>query len=373
MELPKLFSVDDHVLEPPHVWQERLPKHLRERGPRLVSNRDEEYWVFDGERVKPQGVEASAGKDRTEFTMGTVRYDEMRPGFYDPVARLEDMDTDGVAAQVLFPSGVPRICGKRFLDCPDRELGLASIQAWNDWMVEEWCGAAPDRYVPLAIMPMWDVQLCAAEVRRLAAKGTRGVTFSEAPHMLGFPSIHEPYWDPFWEAITETDLVVCLHIGSSGQGLESAPGGSTMPSITMLPMVAAIAMTELLFSPLFARWPEVRFALSEGGIGWVPFILERAEYVWDQHRFWTGEEDARHPREVYRNISVCFIDDQAGLRERDFIGVDHIMWEGDYPHTDSSWPRSREVLGSQLKECTQDEVDAIAYKNAERVFRFTTV
>lgn len=371
MELAKLFSVDDHVLEPPHVWQERLPAHLRERGPRLVSTKDEEYWVFDGERVKPQGVEASAGKDPKDFTMGTVRYDEMRPGFYDPVARLEDMDTDGVGVQVLFPSGVPRICGKRFLDCPDRELALACIQAWNDWMVEEWCAAAPDRYVPLAIVPMWDAQLCADEVRRMAAKGTRGITFSEGPHLLGFPSIHDSSWDPLWEALVETETVACLHIGSSGQSLAPQPGGPVAPSIVMLPMYAGVAASELMFSPALRKYPELRFVMSEGGIGWVPYVLERAEYTWERHRFWTGDEDAPHPIDVFnRNISVCFIEDATGIEARHRIGVDNIMWEGDYPHTDSSWPRSREKLALHLKDCSDDEIERITHRNAERVFRF---
>ncbi|MEZ5169976.1 MAG: amidohydrolase family protein [Acidimicrobiia bacterium] len=371
MDIPKIFSVDDHVLEPPHVWQERLPRHLRDRGPQLISNKDEEYWVFDGERVKPQGAEACAGRDPKDFTMGTVRRDEMRPGFYDPVARLEDMDTDGVWAQVLFPSGVPRICGKRFIDAPDHDFGLACIQVWNDWIVEEWCDAAPDRYVPLAIVPMWDAQLCAEEVRRMAAKGTRGITFSEGPHLLGFPSIHDEYWDPLWEALSETGLVACLHIGSSGQSLEPQPGGPVAPSIVMLPMYAGVAASELMFSPIFAKWPKLHFVMSEGGIGWVPYVLERAEYTWERHRFWTGAEDAPHPLDIFRkHISVCFIEDSSGIEQRDRIGVDNIMVEIDYPHTDSSWPHSREKLSLHLKDCTQDEIDRIVYENAARVFNF---
>jgi predicted TIM-barrel fold metal-dependent hydrolase len=371
MDRLTLFSVDDHVLEPPHVWEQRLPARFRERGPRLITSVDDEYWIYDGERVKPQGIEASAGKKPTEFTMGHVRYEEMRPGFYDPVARLEDMDADGVAAQVIFPSGVPRICGKRFLDTPDKELGLACLQAWNDWMVEEWCGAAPGRYVPLAIVPMWDPQLCAEEVRRVAGKGTRGITFSEGPHLLGYPAIHDPHWDPLWDAVSETELAVCLHIGSSGQSLEPTPGGPLAPSIVMLPLYASVACSELMFSPIFDKWPKLQFVLSEGGIGWVPYTLERADYTFHRHRFWTGAENARHPVEVFKeHISVCFVEDFIGIHDREFIGVDKIMWEGDYPHTDSSWPRSQERLALQLKECDDDEIARITHENAERVFRF---
>jgi predicted TIM-barrel fold metal-dependent hydrolase len=366
-----LFSVDDHVIEPGHVWESRLPAKLRERGPRLISSRDDEYWLFDGERVKPQGVEASAGKDPTEFTNDHVRYDEMRPGFYDPVARLADMDADGVRVQVLFPSGIPRICGKRFLDAPDHELGLACVRAWNDWMLEEWCGAAPERYVHLALLPLWDPVLCAEEVRRCASRGTRGITFSEAPHMLGLPSIHDPVWDPLWEAVTECDIVVCLHIGSSGTGLSAVPGGPVAPSIVMISSYAMYAATELMFSPLFRRWPDLRFVMSEGGIGWLPYTLERAEYTWARHRFWVGDAEAPQPLEVFRrHIGVCFIEDYSGIDNRHVIGVDSIMWEGDYPHTDCSWPSSRERLARQLKDCTDDEVAKITHGNAERFFRF---
>jgi predicted TIM-barrel fold metal-dependent hydrolase len=366
-----LFSVDDHVIEAPHAFESRLPAKLRERGPRLISSADDEYWVFDGERVKPQGVEASAGKKPEEFTMGHVRYDEMRPGFYDAAERLADMDEDGVRAQVLFPSGIPRICGKRFFDVPDKELGLACIRAWNDYILEEWYGVAPDRYVPLAIVPMWDPQLCAEEIRRTAALGTRGITFSEGPHLLGFPSIHDPHWDPVWEAVTENDIAVCLHIGSSGQSLSQQPGGPMAPSVVMIPLYASVACSELLFSPLFNKWPELRFVMSEGGIGWVPYTLERAEYTWHRHRFWTGDVDVGQPLDIFkRNIWVCFIADHAGMRDRDLIGTDKIMWEGDYPHTDSTWPNSQSSVADHVKSCTDTEIEQVTHANAEQVFRF---
>jgi predicted TIM-barrel fold metal-dependent hydrolase len=371
MAVHQLFSVDDHVIEAPDAFETRLPASLRERGPRLVSSADDEYWVFDGERVQPQGIEASAGKKPTEFTMGHVRYSDMRPGFYDARARLADMDEDGVRAQVLFPSGIPRICGKRFFDAPDRELGMACIRAWNDYVLEEWHGVAPDRFVPLAIVPMWDPHASAAEIRRVAERGTRGITFSEGPHLLGFPSIHDPHWDPIWDAVTETDLAVCLHIGSSGQSLAPLPNGPVSPSVVLLPLYAAIVVSELMFSPVLAKWPALRFVISEGSIGWVPWVLERAEYTYHRHRFWTGDAEAREPLELFdRNVWVCFVSDSVGIRNRDLIGAHKIMWEGDYPHTDSSWPNSKGLLDEQLKECTDDEVAMITHRNAEEVFRF---
>jgi predicted TIM-barrel fold metal-dependent hydrolase len=189
--------------------------------------------------------------------------------------------------------------------------------------------------------------------------------------MLGLPNVHDAAWDPLWEAVCEHDLVVCLHIGSSGHGVNQLPGGPLSPSVVLISTYAMNAATELLFSTLFERWPNLRFAMSEGGIGWVPYILERAEYTWGRHRYWTGDADVPNPMDLYRrHFGVCFIEDHAGIRDRDLIGVDTIMWEGDYPHTDSSWPNSREKLALQLKDCTPDEVEKITHANAERMFRF---
>jgi predicted TIM-barrel fold metal-dependent hydrolase len=366
-----LFSVDDHVIESHDLWETRVPARWRDAAPRLVSTADDEYWTFEGERIKTIGLEAAAGKPLDQFTMEPVRYAEMRPGYYDPKARLEDMDVDGVWAQVNFPSSLTRICGTRFLLAKDKELALACVRAYNDWIIEEWCAAAPDRYVPVVVLPLWDPTLAAAEVRRTAEMGAKAISASEAPHLLGFPSIHDPHWNPLWQAITDVDLPVCLHIGSSGQSLQPTPGGPMSPSVALMPLNAMMAAMELLFSPIFARYPGLRFVLSEGGIGWVPYVLDRAEYTWNRHRFWTHEQDAGNPLDIFRrHLSVCFIDDPTGIDNRDRIGVDSIMWEGDYPHTDTTWPHSRPRLEKELEGCTADEVAKIAYQNAERVFAF---
>ena len=366
-----LFSVDDHVIESPDLWERRVPSSVREAAPRLVSDGDDEYWVFEGERIKTIGLEAAAGKPPDEFSMEPARYADMRPGYYDSKARLADMDADGVWAQVNFPSSLTRICGTRFLLAKDKRVAHECIRAYNDWMLEEWCAPAPDRYVPVVVLPLWDPTLAAAEVRRTAEAGAKAISASEAPHLLGFPSIHDPHWNPLWEAITEVDLPVCLHIGSSGQSLEPTPGGPMSPSVALMPLNAMIAATELLFSPIFSRHPGLRFVLSEGGIGWVPYVLDRAEYTWKRHRWWTKESGAGNPVDVFaKHLSVCFIDDPTGIENRERIGVDAIMWEGDYPHTDSTWPHSRERLEQELATCHPDEIAKIAYQNAARVFDF---
>src|SRR6202789_2363667 len=211
-----LISVDDHVLEPGHVWQDRMAAKHRDQAPRLVRDAEGEAWLYEGRRMVTPGLGAVAGKTREEFSFEPITYDQMRPGCYDSVARLEDMDRAGVLASMCFPS-FPRFCGQVFNEAKDRELALLCVQAYNDWMIDEWCGRAPGRYIPLTLIPLWDPVLAAAEVRRTAAKGSRAVSFSENPAMLGLPTIQsrDGHWDPLMAACEETETIVCMHIGSS--------------------------------------------------------------------------------------------------------------------------------------------------------------
>src|SRR5438477_269917 len=213
-----LLSVDDHVLEPGPIWKERLPAKHRDRGPRLVRDADGEAWVYDGKRMVTPGLGAVAGKAREEFSFEPITYDEMRPGCYDSVARLDDMNRAGVLASLCFPS-FPRFCGQVFYEAADRDLALLCVQAYNDWMLEEWCGRAPGRYIPLTLIPLWDPTLAAAEVQRTSAMGARAIAFSENPALLGLPTIHnrDGHWDPLMRACEETESVICMHIGSSSQ------------------------------------------------------------------------------------------------------------------------------------------------------------
>src|SRR5579859_2366795 len=234
-----LVSVDDHVVEPPGVWRDRVPARYRDAAPRVVTEKDgTEVWVYQG--IKGQtgsAMNATVHRSKEQISLDGLTYAEMAPGCWDPVARLEDMDTAGVLASLNFPSA-PRFCGQLFWEGEDKELGLVCVQAWNDWMNDEWCGAAPGRYIPLMLIPLWDPQRAAREVERMAAKGVRALAFSESPTPLGLPDIHDAsgYWDPVWAACNETGVVVCMHIGSS----------SVMPKISEnAPFVANMAWGEI--------------------------------------------------------------------------------------------------------------------------------
>lgn len=388
-----LVSVDDHVLEPPHVWESRLPAKFRQAGPRIVSDDDGEAWVFEGKRMPTTGLSAAAGKKREQFSPLPVTYQEMRPGCYDPAARVEDMNRGGVLASLSFPS-FPRFCGQAFTEASDRELGLLCVRAYNDWMIEEWCGTAPDRLIPMIILPLWDPHLAAAEIERTAAMGARAIAFSENPYQLGLPSIHDPnrHWEPVVAAAADTEMPICMHLGSSSQLPQTSPEMPMVGIIALTPVAStAAACIDWLFSPFLPEYPNLKLCLSEGGIGWIPYVLERCDHVVEVHRGWAasgdfggdlttgavggrGEESALNldvlPSELFRDhIFGCFIEDDFGVTALDRIGVDNVMIETDYPHTDSTWPNCIEVAHKQLAGVDDDVKLKVLQTNAARVFR----
>jgi predicted TIM-barrel fold metal-dependent hydrolase len=326
-----------------------------------------------------------AGKSPKDFGLEPIRYDQMLPGCYDPVARVKDMDLDGVHAALCFPS-FPGFGGGVFQRGKDKELGLACVRAWNDFHLDEWCAAAPDRYVPLAILPTWDPELCAAEVRRVAAKGARTVSFPDSPVPLGLPSFHSDYWEPFWNACEETDTPLALHFGSGsftpGFSFSTAgpPGVDPRTSGPAAPFAVAIALfasnlmwttVDLLFSGVLQKHPNLKFMLSEGGIGWIPYIAERCDYTWERHRYYQAIDFDSRPSELLRkHFWGCYIDDRHGVANRETIGVDRMLIEVDYPHSDSMWPNSRKIIQETLLDVPDDEVHRIVELNARELLRF---
>ena len=385
-----LISVDDHVIEPPSVWESRLPARLAERGPRVVpddTSATGESWVYDGKKLPPiPGICTAIGRD-PEDVIRPLPYSEMRPGYYDSVARVEDMDTDGVLASLCFPS-VPRFCGQIFLEADDKELSLLCVRAYNDWMLDEWSGRAPGRFIPNMILPLWDVNLCVDELERTVAQGAKSFCFSENVSDLGLPSIHnhDDYWDPLWAVASEAGVPVAMHIGSSSKIPITAPDAPIIIAGVLTPMNAMKTCVDWLFSGVFSRFPALKVCLSEGGIGWIPYVLERAEYTLDRQGAWAKKGDMAilgvggggRPLtfdvgvvEMFRrNIFGCFIDDIVGAGSLDTIGIDNVMIETDYPHTDSNFPHSIATAMSRLEGRTEEEIEKIFVGNACRVFNF---
>jgi predicted TIM-barrel fold metal-dependent hydrolase len=224
----------------------------------------------------------------------------------------------------------------------------------------------------MSIMPLWDPVLMADEVRRSAAKGCHAVTFSENPEKLGLPDLHHDSWDPFFAACEETATTVCMHIGSSSSMTVTSLDAPADVSIAIAPMNSFLALNDLMWTPILRRFPGIMIALSEGGIGWIPYTLERMDYTYKHHRAWTGADfGGLLPSDLFRrNISTCFIDDPIGIEIRHRIGIDKMTWECDYPHADTTWPYSPELLAHSLEGVPDDEIDQITHLNAMRIYRF---
>ena len=378
--LPKIISVDDHVVEPAHLWDTWLPARYRERGPKAERRGigDMEHigggtyrqtfdpdgpqadcWVYEDLVYINKRHVAAVGFDRDDMTMSPITYDEMRPGCYEPKARIADNEANWVEASLCFPT-FPRFCGQTFLEAKDKELAEACVVAYNDFMVEEWCGDSGGRLLPLCIIPLWDADKAAAEVRRNAARGVRAVCFSEIPPHLGLPSIHSGYWDPFFAACEETGTVVSMHIGSSSKMPATSADAPVAVAAALSFGNAMSSLCDFLFSGVLIRFPRLVLAYSEGQIGWLPYILERVDDVWREHRAWGGVKDiVPEPPSTYfhRQVYGCFFRDQHGLDSLDVIGADRVTFETDYPHTDSTWPdtvrwRSRWSRTSPTRRCT---------------------
>src|SRR3954465_2750628 len=293
----------------------------------------------------------------------------MRKGAWSVKERLEDMDANWTDAQMCFPT-FPRFCGQTFYEAKDKDVALECVKAYNDFQVDVLGKESGGRLIPLIIVPLWDPQLMAEEVRRNAARGVRAVCFSEIPPRLNLPSVHTGYWDPFFAACQETSTVVCMHIGSSSK-MPAPPADAPVAVAAPLSFGNAMAsLSDFLFSGVLVKFPELKLAYSEGQIGWLPYILERVDDVWKEHRAWGGGKDLlpEPPSSYYfRQVYGCFFRDVHGLESLHRIGVDNVTFETDYPHTDSTWPNTLEVAREMMGALPADVVYKIVRGNAIRM------
>ena len=369
-----VVSVDDHVIEPPHMFASHLASRFKDKAPRVIETADgAESWQWEG-LVYPQiATGAAAGRPKERWGLEATRFSEIRRGGFDIEARIKDMDIDGVAAQLNFPSLISGMGGATFYKgTKDAELGQACMRAWNDWFYEEWYSPYPDRTIPCGITWIGDTAVAAAEVRRNAARGFKALSFPSSPTELGLPSLSSGYWDPLLAACEETETVLCLHVGSDDYNL-APPKSSFQVGVTCFPMGAYRAAADWLWSGVLTRYPNLKIVLAEGGIAWVPMLKDRLNYMMDHAAAAPGEEwmdKHKHPVEVLENnFYFCAIEFSSGMEQRHKIGIDRIMVETDYPHADSSWPDTQALLHAALKDLPKDEVRKVTYENACRVFR----
>jgi predicted TIM-barrel fold metal-dependent hydrolase len=426
-----MISVDDHLIEPPSVWVDRLPAKFRDRGPRFFTDDLGEAWhLEDDVRIVVNGavVAAAYPPDQRPAPYEPVVWSEVPPSCYEPIARAEAMDVDHVLASLPFPN-VPGFAGRVFQNLRDKELALLCIQAYNDWIIDEFAAAIPGRIIEVALIPMWDGKLAAQEAERAISRGACSVSFSMAPHKVGFPPIHDEHWDPLFSVMNDAGLPLSTHLGTGfdmdpklivGKMFQTFGQGDLRDDVTasrapdhgarqreMHPAIGATVLltaqeclVDWLTSGAFDRYPDLKVALSENGIGWIPAILQEADVMvgYTRNRI-TSPTDAENdpildeegqrkaqeaidaravrtremplPSEVFReHVYGCFIYDPLGLQLIEYIGVDNVMIETDFPHFTSRWPHSLEEVETALRQLDDDVREKVLRGNAERVFQF---
>jgi predicted TIM-barrel fold metal-dependent hydrolase len=368
-----LISVDDHICEPADMFDRHVPDRYRDQAPRVVDLPDgSQQWYYGDIAGRNLGLNAVAGKPPEMFNVNPTRYEEMRPGCYDVDERVRDMSAGGQLAGLNFPNWTG-FAGQVLQLGPDRDINLAMIRAYNDWHVDEWCGAHPERFIPCGILPLFDADESAKEVHRLADKGCHAVTFSENPVGLGMPSIHTDAWDPLFAAACDVGTVLCCHVGSSSKSASTTPDAPPPVPMSISSAMTIYTLGDLLWAEFWKRFPGLRFALTEGDIGWIPYFLWRAEHTLSRHNAWMGHDlpQGKGPTELFQErILCCFINDRIGVKLLDEFNIDNVCWESDYPHSDSSWPNAPERIEELMADLDDGVVRKLTHENAMRHYQF---
>ena len=388
-KIPRIISVDDHVVEPPDLWTSRLPSKYADRCPRVerdsavfnfeggvfsyekgVKNGSPcDWWLYDDLIYPFPKLSAAVGFENLDVE--PVTFDEIRPGSWKQADRLADMDANHVDVSICFPNVLPRFCGQTFLEREDKDLALLCVKAYNDWMIDEWCeGEGKGRLIPLTLIPLWDPVAAAEEVHRCANKGSFAVAFSENPYHLGLPSVHDEnhFWDPFFTACQETETVICMHIGSSSKMPSTSPDAPFSVSSTITFANAMGSMCDYILSGIFVRFPKLRIAYAEGQVGWMPYVVERMDKIWEERGDASFGIDLPNPPSSYipNHIWGCIFDDEIGLKNRDIIGMNQICFEVDFPHADTTFPNTLKVATKICEEAglSEDEIYRLMRGNA---------
>ncbi|SKB97137.1 amidohydrolase family protein [Sphingopyxis flava] len=376
-----MISVDDHIVEPPSIFKHHLADKYKDRAPRVVRNDETEKddWHFNGQTIMNSQMNSVVGRPAEELGWEPTAYDQIRAGCYDVKARIGDMNVNGLAASLNFPT-FPGFALELFTKDTkdDRELGLALVRAYNDWHIHEWAAEGPGRLIPMCGVPLWSPKLAAEEVRRVAKLGVRNITFPANPVTVGLPNIHDKGWKPFWDAIEDEGMLLNMHCGGGGGSEYIAPDSPVETMLTKRGLSSMTALSEWLWSDMMREYSNLNILLSEGDAGWIPYILERAELVLDRHGPWTGQRErfTKSPTEIFRErFYCCFIEDVFAMQNIEMIGEDRLCYETDYPHADVTWPIGPECLlrDAEKANLTDAQIDKITHQNAAKALQFDPI
>jgi uncharacterized protein len=375
MELQYGFiSADDHVQEHPEVWTARMSKaQWGDRIPHLERQADgAESWVVDGKPVELRGV-ALAGAAMPDRARNPQRWEEVPEVAYVPAERLKAMDVDGVDYSVLYPSVAGR-AGETFGRLDDPALELACVQAYNDWLIEEWAACSP-RFVPQCIVPLAPIDAAANEIRRAVAKGHRGVVLPPVPMMLrAVPHINEPVYDPIWATCQDLDVPVCFHSGSARE-IEFPPYEGFTPEVASAlealtrPVSSVLVVANFLYSRILHRFPRLKVVFAETTLAWGAYELELADHQFERQRINTEGYDLKPSELFQRQCHLVGWFDTTGIKTRHHIGLDNILWSTNFPQTTSTWPESRRSIARCFDAVPEQERRQVLADNAARLYK----
>ncbi len=368
---PIILSSDSHVFEPPDLWTKRIDNAFKSRAPRMERVGDVDHLVIeDGQMIAGIGLISNAGAryDAPETISDHARFEDVHEGGYDPAQHLRDMVIDGVYGEVLYPSQ-----GLFYYKVADPQLFSAICRAYNDWLAE-FCSVDPDRLKAIAMINVDDVADAVSELERTAKFGFVGAMITEYP--LEERRYDHSDYEPLWAAAAGLNMPLSLHTATrrvlSNTALveRTVHDASRRATKVFLP---AISMCDMIFSGVFERYPDLRLAIVEFELSWVPYVLTNMDYTYRERH-----EEAQYrfkgdtlPSDFFaRNVFLSFQEDDIGIRLRDRIGVDCMMWGSDYPHSESTFPRSRQVLDEILQGVPEEERAKIVCHNTARLYGF---
>ena len=376
MAIDKLISADSHVVEPPDLWQTRIEAKYRELAPRMLKDGDVDRWWADRDiMVGSIGAPSQAGRrfeDREALTIEAA-FDETPDGAYDPHQRMRAHEMDGIVGEVVFPTIAVRL----YETTIDSSLFSACCRAMNDWMAE-FASAYPGTIKGSGLLNVDNVSEATAELERCARLGLSAIVIPAYP---GEGKTYDlPRYDPFWETAQELRLPICIHSGSyrPGPGVigsfaNDITEGGTSSFRASEDYWPRRAIGDMMFSGVFERYPGLTIGAVEFELGWAAYFIQQMDRHYEEHRYVKEirfQGDAMPSDFFHRNVFVTFQEDVAGIATREIVGVDNILWASDYPHTESTWPHSRRVLGELLAGVPDEEQQKMVHRNAARIFGF---
>ena len=369
----RIISSDNHVMEPVDLWSSRIARKFAERAPRVVRMDDgSDWWVCDGNKIMGAFAATQTGmrfEEPEKLRLGgsEATYENVRLGGYIPEEHIKDMDIDGIDVSIVYPT-----TGLLLFGVPDSDLLTSVFTSYNDW-VAEFCNAIPRRLKGIAMVNVDDVGSGVKELERCAKLGFCGAMITVYPPEER--SYDLPEYEPFWAAAEDLQMPLGLHVGTNrpGPGQEFVSLDTVRPGfISNLDHWSRVSIAHMIFSGVFERHPKLQVGAVETELSWVPHFLDRMDYThtqrvqeWSPHRF---KEDVLPSDFFHRNVFLGFQEDALGIRDRDIIGIDNLLWGGDYPHPESTFPRSREIIEEILSDCTEEEKVKIAGGNSARIY-----